>query len=1478
MYISIQRNVFISTLDRHSSAASGKRRGASILPYAMIVGIISITALGALKLTGSSVNDIYLAAGAAIGGEEQITPPVGAGGGAGAGDASSEVEALVAVEDRTGADGDTIVSSPVTILLSGDGAADGFFGMTARLVADASWAGELAPAGADLNAPAASGGWSAEVGIPESGSLLARMISGQPNGEVRTARIEILSDAGAVIGYEDWVISAADDTPDTVFSTFGPAPRGAVYETPPVIVSGISRGVIASLAPDAPISATMSVAGGAFDADAKVLNPGDTISFRVEASADLLGEVSLPFEIGAAAYDVPVRSADDEPDPLVMLLSTAPSGGKLSFSSLTTATGFDVAIPLTISLDPGSIAAEASDDLTAYGAGAFIVTGPAALLSNADLLTPSNKALFADAQARPSSVMLAPGDQFRVAMVSGPETGAQRIANITLGDPAPAHGGPDASQSSQWALVAHDTIPDEIAFIPTLGHVPGTRATSIQVQVTGISTPAPVQAQVVDDAGQPVAPAFFRTSATLGGGGSWRSSGSVSPFQYLTLSTIVAQNAEPNNILRIAYNVGGVSGEWLATVAGADRVPDPFTISDTLEADPLTRVQAAVGLSGFDAQTSIWVEGDGAPMVSIANGAFQTATQGAPAPILPGQTVSIETESGDFLESRQVVVHIGQPDVLADQVFSVWTVETRAQDITPVVNFDALSTIPPASIDATIAENLSFTPTSYSDPIDIVLSGANAADTEVSVSGGAWVSTDGGATTATMTPGQTLRIRHKVKTADGVARSVTIALGDATPFEWTIPTLDATPDPIIFLDQENFFNIGQSWWTSTGTTQNSSNERQQFIVSGLSDGLSVPVSLTRISGTSAGAVRITPTLGTTSGAYITSTVKNGDIIAVASRFQNEIGGFTDFRLRIGGYETTVRETTLNGASIVRGAYFDAKTDAVANQKSYSNVISPFAFQPNIVTVTIENTAEEPSARIEKSADGGITFGAPATSVSFVVGDSLRVSVDQENAASKSVDLSYNTIVPMKTKWTTSLPNGGDATPDSFVFTRPSQTLATSSTSPLSNFIISPPSTILLSGFDKPFPLRVRNVSDTARAREYSVNGLVRHSLNADGIWATDFGYTDETTIDVGQRVSLNLFSFQRLDGETIKIVAESIDPATGAVTGTANTEIIVPKDDTDPDQSGMEFVPASIKAPPSIYVNSPQITMPDVTGLVKISISGHPSAEFRIGNGAWTSQKTWRSAGSPVQVRLMSGGAGGETRQATLTVEGRLDDNSGPVSRTSVFTVFTADTTPDPIAFAGVTGAEPQSLVRSGEAVISGLADGESTTMTLTGSGSPLMSVWNGVDFGPRTSSANLSNGDRVVIWLTSSQETETTVSAALASGGFSSDPFSVTTRAFDATPDVFGFSDANNADPDEVLVSQAIVVDGFADAAPVEIITPGVEVEVAGEPFTAAPAEIYPGQSVRLKWAAPSEVGASATATLRIGGVEGSWTVSTAP
>ncbi|MGM8225551.1 hypothetical protein ACSV5M_03140 [Cellvibrio sp. ARAG 10.3] len=293
-----------------------------------------------------------------------------------------------------------------------------------------------------------------------------------------------------------------------------------------------------------------------------------------------------------------------------------------------------------------------------------------------------------------------------------------------------------------------------------------------------------------------------------------------------------------------------------------------------------------------------------------------------------------------------------------------------------------------------------------------------------------------------------------------------------------------------------------------------------------------------------------------------------------------------------------------------------------------------------------------------------------------------------------------------------------------------------------------------------------------------------------------------------------------------------------------------PVSDTTPDS--FTFITVS-NADVNAVVESNSITVDGINAAAAISITG---GEYKIASGEYTTSNNTVTDGQSVTVRLTTSETGSTTNQATLTI--------GNISATFSVTTRPDDTTPDTFTFPAVTDAAVETQIISETVIISGI--NTAIPISITGGEYSIA--------GGSYTAANgtITNDQTVAVRLNSSADTNTETQAVLTIGELSAH-FSVTT-APDTTPATFSFTPITDAALGAALTSNQITVSDIDVAVPISI-TSG-EYAIDDGDFTAVESTVNAGQEVVVRATASGSLNTSRVATLNIGGVQGSFEITT--
>ena len=192
------------------------------------------------------------------------------------------------------------------------------------------------------------------------------------------------------------------------------------------------------------------------------------------------------------------------------------------------------------------------------------------------------------------------------------------------------------------------------------------------------------------------------------------------------------------------------------------------------------------------------------------------------------------------------------------------------------------------------------------------------------------------------------------------------------------------------------------------------------------------------------------------------------------------------------------------------------------------------------------------------------------------------------------------------------------------------------------------------------------------------------------------------------------------------------------------------------------------------------------------------------------------------------------------------------------------DTTPDGFTYTASTNAATSAAVTSPTVTISGI--NTSTPVSISGGEYSI----NGGAF--TSAAGTITNGQTLAVRITASDKTNTPKEATITVGGVSA-KFTVTTAA-DVTPDAFTFAAKNEVAVNTEYTSEAITVKGIDIAVPVSIT--GGTYSINGGAYTAAAGTVSADQTITVKITSGSATETTQTAVLTVGGVNGTFAVTT--
>jgi hypothetical protein len=431
--------------------------------------------------------------------------------------------------------------------------------------------------------------------------------------------------------------------------------------------------------------------------------------------------------------------------------------------------------------------------------------------------------------------------------------------------------------------------------------------------------------------------------------------------------------------------------------------------------------------------------------------------------------------------------------------------------------------------------------------------------------------------------------------------------------------------------------------------------------------------------------------------------------------------------------------------------------------------------------------------------------------------------------------------PAYAQSTTSTVLSGDAfgfqvmnstTPDAFSFT------AQSDVEP--DGTVYPSNIIMISGITEAVTASVSDLG-TGGAPEISVNGGLYTSSPVQ--------VNDGDSLRVSILPDTNVFS-----------AAYQAEVTIGG--GSATFQVTTRAADTTPD-SFVNYASLTNKEPSTVIASGDQ-TITGLEASASVSVSGAGSPQISLDGGS-----TWVASGNvanngTVAVRLTSG-TFGETRTATVSVGG-VDGTFSVTTRSSNDNPVFAD-------FTDELSAEPGVTVTSDAVTVTGIET--TVTASVSGDGLPEIQV-NGGAWTPAGNNVTVANNDMIAVRLTSGTFGETRTATADVNGV--TQDFAVTTRAGDTTPDAFTIAAVTDAAPNS-LEQSSTTINGIETAATVTVAGEGApEFSTDGGSTwvdTNGSGTVSNGGTVLVRLTSGA-FDATRTATLTVGGVDGTFSVTT--
>jgi len=275
-------------------------------------------------------------------------------------------------------------------------------------------------------------------------------------------------------------------------------------------------------------------------------------------------------------------------------------------------------------------------------------------------------------------------------------------------------------------------------------------------------------------------------------------------------------------------------------------------------------------------------------------------------------------------------------------------------------------------------------------------------------------------------------------------------------------------------------------------------------------------------------------------------------------------------------------------------------------------------------------------------------------------------------------------------------------------------------------------------------------------------------------------------------------------------------------------------------------------------INANSITVSGINTSISISIT---NGEYSINGGTYSNSSSRVNNGDTVDVRQTSSGQHLTTTSAVLNLNGVTDSFDVTTLEN------TPDTTPDTFVFTDQIGVALDSAVNSNSISVTGI--NTATNISVSGgefsvNNEPFSSV-----------SRTVTNGDLVTVRLIASSAYITTSQATLTIGGVSA-TFSVTTieKLIDNTPDAFVFTDQIGIALNSVVISNSITVTGINSETAISVT--GGEFSINNGPYSSTSSSVNNNDLVTVRLIASSAYISTTQATLTIGGVSATFSITT--
>jgi len=989
---------------------------------------------------------------------------------------------------------------------------------------------------------------------------------------------------------------------------------------------------------------------------------------------------------------------------------------------------------------------------------------------------------------------------------------------------------------------AVDTTPDAFSFSAVADATPGASYTSNTVTIGGLGAPAPIS--ISGGSYSVGCTASFTTAAATISDGE-------------TVCVRVTASNQFSTAVSATLSIGGVAANFVVTTVAADTTPDAFSFAPVSGVERGALVASApIIVSGVNTDTPISISGG---EYSVNGGAF-VASAGV---VHEGDSVAVRlTSAASFSTPLSARVSIGGVD-------GVFTVTTRPPTTAPIgFGFTPVNDAP---LDTVITSD-AIVVTGIEAAAPITISGDH--DAAFCINANPCVNMVG----ATVQDGDSVRVQVRSSDQFSTMTVVTLDIG-GTQGSFNVITLDADIEPDVF-----------AFTPLSGVEPSTTQTSNALTVSGINT--AAPVSVVggeySINGSSytaaAGTVQAGDSISVrliAAATYDTerkATLSIGDVSADftvttrAADVQPDPFSFTPVTdvarnalissndITVSGIDVPVAISISGGEYSIDGGAWTAVPGTVAGGASVSVRVSasPAFSTPVRATLMVGSGSDARSANFIVTTLAAVTTPDP-----FGFGTRSDVALDSLQVSNDVTITGINTDAPISVVGGEYSLDGGASWQDAAgsvapgakarVRVRASGQFSTATTVTLTVGGVQGSFVVTTLGADtQPDAFAFASLSDAPLSSEQISNSVTISGTNTDapiqvsgGAYSIDGGaFTSAAgTIAPGASVRLRVTASAMFSTPVNATLTIGGVPASFTVTTLAAI--------TDP--NAFSFGTVS-DVPLGSLQTSGAVTVTGINTTSAIHVSG---GEYRIGAGAFTSADGSVNPGDTISVRGWASEGFSTATKVTVTI--------GTVEGSYTITTLAMDSTPDPFAFNSVSGVNPSTEQTSDPVTITGI---NTPTAVHVEGGS--YSIDDG-DF--VSADGSIGAGQTLRVRGSASAEFDATRQIVVSVGGVSA-AFSITTVAADTTPDDFAFAPRVDVVAGSTQTSEAIVVSGINTAAPISVS--GGRYNINGGPYESADGSVLPGDQVTLQLVAGPGSAQTTAATLTIGGVSASFSVTT--